>query len=275
VIAAAPYAHFDASLGALYVFTQPTGGWSGLVHQRAEIDYYFQDGDLGPSLAFSGGTVAAVKDLPSGHECPCGGVVYASREPSQGWSGATAIGPSASNLLTVDGLGEIATDGHSIAVGGYGGVYVFEILIPPHISQTAIAGLATDRPRLNFSLIEAADQPLLKSFTVSLPGGLSFSKNHERLTRGVSIAGLRGYRLGFDHGHLTVALRDPARRLKVTITAPALAESTQLISNVDAVINHNRGNKRHAKKKLTLKLTVGATDTDRDTTPLAINIIVE
>lgn len=71
--------------GPVYVFTEPRGGWSGAVHQAAELTVKDDVGEvLGFTLALSGQTVAAGTVTPENESA---GAWYLYTEPSNGWSG--------------------------------------------------------------------------------------------------------------------------------------------------------------------------------------------
>jgi hypothetical protein len=99
-----------------------------------------------------------------------------------------------------------------------------------HLTTGNVRGLRRGRPTLRFSLT-ASRASKLKSFTVTLPKGLSFvtGKVHQRLeVKGLSLKGadLKSERLR--HGVLTITLRHGVRRVTVTVGSSGLMESKAL-----------------------------------------------
>jgi hypothetical protein len=147
----------NASQGAVYVFTEPGGGWSGSLTPAAELTA--SDGAaldyLGTSLAVSGDTVLAGAQ---GHGNSAG-ALYVFTEPSGGWSSETQTSEfTASDGAAGDELGYAAAAGGDTLVGGapnaqvgasadQGAVYVFG---PVGVAQPAsdqLRGLTSPRYR--------------------------------------------------------------------------------------------------------------------------------
>jgi hypothetical protein len=122
----------NSSQGAVYVFSEPAGGW-GNGTQSAEL--IASDGAtydaLGGSVAVSGSTIAAGA---TGHGAATEkGAVYLFSKPAGGWANGTQTAElTASDAVVGDELGSsVALDGSTIAAGainrhgGRGAVYVF------------------------------------------------------------------------------------------------------------------------------------------------------
>ncbi len=99
---------------------------------------------------------------------------------------------------------------------------------PPHLTGGSLKGLATGNAVLRFVLI--AGSARVRSFTVSLPSGLSFAVRSFR--HGVSVRGGRVRSLKLLHGRLAVTLRSPASHLIVMLSAKALDERPALRGRV-------------------------------------------
>lgn len=142
---------------ALYVFTEPAGGWSGTVYESAKLtasDLGASDGFV--SVATSGNTIVAGSDGPGA------GAAYVFTEPGSGWSGtihesakltASEASGSCNPFLT-----PVAIDGGTVVAGGDcspGTAYVFtepgsgwsgtvqqsaELIAPSAVGSLAIAG---------------------------------------------------------------------------------------------------------------------------------------
>jgi len=100
---------------------------------------------------------------------------------------------------------------------------------PPKVSGGSLAGLAGGGARLRFTLTAGSSK--LTSFTVSLPGGLSFDRSYRR---GVKITGAGVRSLTLSGGDLAVALRAPGARVVVSVSASALVERSALRGKVRA-----------------------------------------
>lgn len=110
IVAGAPGHPSDLSgPGAVYVFTEPTAGWTNAT-QTAELTA--SDGatyeDLGASVAISGGTVVAGAPGYMNR-----GALYVFNEPVSGWTNAT----QAAELTAADG-GRADDLGQSVAISG-------------------------------------------------------------------------------------------------------------------------------------------------------------
>ena len=104
VVAGAPAAR--AETGNVYVFTEPSGGWSKAhQHQAARLNARFTTKFLGFSVAVSGTTLLAVS--PDG---PAGGAAAVFTETRGGWT------DNAKKLTTADGDAEDRLE--SVAVSG-------------------------------------------------------------------------------------------------------------------------------------------------------------
>lgn len=114
----------------------------------------------------------------------------------------------------------------------------------PTVTAVRLTGLPSGKPTLRLRVAGGAGAPKLKSFALSLPGGLSWAG--AKLAGGVSVAGAHTLRLA--GGQLTVTLKRPAGSAAVKIGVPALRESKQLARQA-------RGH-----KALRLKLRITITD---------------
>ena len=111
-----------ASRGAVYVYTQPAGGWSDTVHEVARLTTGHQatPGDLlGLGVAISGSTIVASAlgaDVGAHRQA---GAVYVFQEPSRGWSSETPTAKLYVSDATADyPLGPaVAVSGETVAVG--------------------------------------------------------------------------------------------------------------------------------------------------------------
>jgi hypothetical protein len=116
--------------------------------------------------------------------------------------------------------------------------------------------VGSSKPRLSFVLAAGRGAPLLKTVSVALPGGLSFSRSRST----VSVTGRGGRRLRFTvslrHGTLVLGLRSPGPQARVTIAFPRIRSSAGLAAHHSTLMT----------------LTVRVTDALRRTTPLKTRV---
>jgi subtilase family serine protease len=130
----------------------------------------------------------------------------------------------------------------------------------PALSQVSLTKVGKARPRLSFMLAAGGGAPELKTVTVTLPRGLSFTRSSSAVT----VTGVGNHRLKFtasvQHGTLVVKLRRTSRQVHVTIGYPRLQAGGALVPQVAA---------HHASR---VTLTVRATDALKLTTKLTARV---
>jgi hypothetical protein len=126
----------------------------------------------------------------------------------------------------------------------------------PGLSHVSLASVGASRPRLSFTVAAGRGAPQVKTITVALPRGLSFSRSRS----GVSVTGVGRRRLRFSvslqHGALVIKLRRTSRQAQVTIAYPRVRASRGLVAH-------------HAGR---VRLTVRVTDALQLTTPLTARV---
>ena len=173
--------------GAVYVFSEPTGGWSGAVHESAKLTA--PDGtpgdELGASIGLSGTTlVAGAPQAKVGSNSS--GAVYVFTEPAGGWSGTlhetAKLTPSdiaaynGSFLNTVAFGGSVAISGDTIVASlasspaGPGGVYVFTEPAGGWASETQTAKLVVPDGIISAGSPLAAAMLAISGDTIVVPG---------------------------------------------------------------------------------------------------------
>jgi hypothetical protein len=128
--------------------------------------------------------------------------------------------------------------------------------------QAALTGLARGRPTLGFLLLAGSGAPKLRSFTVSLPAGLSFRVrrvHHRVVLRGLTVSGGRVRSLALKRGKLTVTLR-AAAGVTFKVGHRGLKEARRLRRRV------------LGQRVRTVKLTVVARDTKGTATTLTARL---
>jgi hypothetical protein len=129
------------------------------------------------------------------------------------------------------------------------------------VGGISLSGLNLNKPDLTVHLAARKGATPIKSFTVSLPAGLSFSHNLALIRRGVSITRAGSYKLSLSHGKLVVVLSRPAATVAISIRPPAVNEVHSLVTHAKSVIAFNRTKRRQQRKKV-LKLTINLGLTD-------------
>jgi hypothetical protein len=160
----------------------------------------------------------------------------------------TSSTPGASSPSSPGGSGPLSPRPHT---GGQSG-----------LSGVIASGLSSGKPHLVVQL-SAPNRDPIKSFTVTLPGGLSFARSLTQVRRGLSLSRAPKYSLSRSAGQLIVVFKQPQRAVSLTIGGPALTESSGLIKRVRAVARFNRTKPPSKKKVVLLTLAVRMTDTTR------------
>jgi FG-GAP repeat/Divergent InlB B-repeat domain len=116
-----------ADEGAAYVFTEPQGGWSGSIHQAAELtsspSYATAGGSFGSSVGIDGSTIAVGAPLERVED----GDADVFTEPTGGWSGtlapsATLLASNGADNARLGNENEIAVQGDDVLAGAQGQV---------------------------------------------------------------------------------------------------------------------------------------------------------
>lgn len=96
----------------------------------------------------------------------------------------------------------------------------------PSLTRIVLKGLAKGKPDLVFTVNKGKNAAKLRSFTVELPGALSFVRNG--LKRGLSVSGAKLERYKLSARKLTITLKSPVNSVRVTLGPGALTERKQL-----------------------------------------------
>ncbi len=103
--------------------------------------------------------------------------------------------------------------------------FAWTIQTKPTLSRLSLSGVGARHPRLSLMVAQGRDAPKLKTITVSLPRGLSFTRARTLVTvTGRANRHIR-YTVALKHGALVFTVRLPAEQLHVTIADPRLAAS--------------------------------------------------
>ena len=136
----------------------------------------------------------------------------------------------------------------------------------PTSSGDSLGNLSKRKAKLSFKLAAGSFAPPIKSFSVSLPGGLSFAKKAKTLGKGIVLKGANGkqakYSLKLSRGVLTISLKSPQTNLSFSIAPPATSVSSSLAGKV---------RNRKVKK---LSVIVKVVNTSRATTRLTLKLKV-
>jgi len=117
----------------------------------------------------------------------------------------------------------------------------------PTLSVAVLTGIGKRKVTLTFVLESGVNSaPLIKSFKIALPKGLSFIAKH--LRKDLKVSGGRGFGFKLTHGDIVVTLKTDAAKVSVTISSAAIAVSKKLA--------------KEAKKGRLASLTIGVAITD-------------
>jgi hypothetical protein len=120
------------------------------------------------------------------------------------------------------------------------------------VVHATIGGLATGKPRLRLAIETQGAFPVT-AVTVALPSGLGFSGKAADLDHGVRV-GTDTPNSSVRKGQLTVTPKRASAKFVLTITEPAMTESTRLEDAVTKLITFNRAHMKH-ERALPLKFT--------------------
>jgi hypothetical protein len=98
---------------------------------------------------------------------------------------------------------------------------------PPTISSGSLT-VGAGRATLKFTLHAGRYAPLIKSFTVTAPKGLTFATTSTALHQGISIVGKPPFTPSATSTKLTIRLTNPASTTAITIATPALKAAKNL-----------------------------------------------
>jgi hypothetical protein len=266
------------------VFNKPAGGWSGTISPSATLTVSAGGSNAPPTelVAGSGDAVTALAVTNHDTGCPfysCDASLYGFTRPFSGWQG-TIAGPSAT--VTVPGSSDtptpnypLAIDGDTIASGGgipSKALNVFTLIAGrPSARNTSLAGLATGKPKLRFTLDGGQSAAPIRSLKLNLPQGLALASHRSRHTPGVRVS-VPARVSKSRPAALTVTLRHPAESVSVTIAPPTLIDRASLMAKARRIRTYNRTHRR--KRTLTMSIRVLVTDATGRSTPLTLTLRV-
>ena len=128
------------------------------------------------------------------------------------------------------------------------------------ITGASVSGLSNGKPHLVVRVTARTVSNPIKSFTVMLPPGLHFAKNLAKVHSGVLLAHRPKSSLSLRHNQLVIVFKRPQRSVALTISSPALTETSSLVKRVQAIVKFNRTRPRAKKKVLELRLGMRLTD---------------
>ncbi|MGP0052328.1 MAG: carboxypeptidase regulatory-like domain-containing protein [Solirubrobacteraceae bacterium] len=117
----------------------------------------------------------------------------------------------------------------------------------PTLTAGVLTGIGKRKVTLKFVLKSGVNSaPLIKSFKIGLPKGLSFIAKH--LRKHLKVSGGRGFGFKLAHGDIVVTLKTDAAKVSVTISSAAISVTKKLA--------------KEAKKGKLASLAVGVSITD-------------
>ena len=123
----------------------------------------------------------------------------------------------------------------------------------PAISKLSFGNVGKGRAKVSFALAQGSSAPAIRSFTITLPKGLSFARKAKTLSKHISLKGAR-FTLKLSGGALTITLKNPASKVSFSIGPPATKVSTSLrhrvrgnkVKSLNLVVKvRRRGRQRH------------------------------
>lgn len=126
----------------------------------------------------------------------------------------------------------------------------------PTVGSSSLSGLGHGRASLRFRLSAGKNAPKLGSFSIKLPGGLSFVK--AKLQQGLSLGGATIKSEKLSGGTLTVTLKSAATGFTVKLSSSAVRVSSKLSKSV------------RKKQKKNLKVRVSTTDVNHKSSSLTL-----
>jgi subtilase family serine protease len=133
----------------------------------------------------------------------------------------------------------------------------------PQAVGVKLTGVAKRRPRLRFTMHAGVFAAPLKSVSVSLPTGLSFTRRGRAVTKGLLVKVGKGrvkYRARVSHGVLTIILRHAAGEVFASIGVPTLSAGAVFAAKA----------RRHKIKRVRVGLS--AIDSKRELTKLKFEL---
>ena len=97
----------------------------------------------------------------------------------------------------------------------------------PAISKLSFGNVGKGRAKVSFALAQGSSAPAIRSFTITLPKGLSFARKAKTLSKHISLKGAR-FTLKLSGGALTITLNNPSSKVTFSIGPPATKVSTSL-----------------------------------------------
>ncbi|MGO9754049.1 MAG: putative Ig domain-containing protein [Solirubrobacteraceae bacterium] len=134
---------------------------------------------------------------------------------------------------------------------------------PPTWPSVSFSGLGRSKPKLSFTVDAGAFAPALRSVTISLPRGLSFTGSARNLRKGIVVKS----------GGSASAFTASSHGSSVTISfSSALTSATITISSPAVTISSSEASKIHKHKVGKLNVSLSATDASGKTSVLATTV---
>jgi subtilase family serine protease len=127
---------------------------------------------------------------------------------------------------------------------------------PPTLSKLGFGNVGKGKAKVSFTLAQGSSAPAIRSFTITLPKGVSFAKKARTLSKHISLKGAK-FTLKLSRGALTITLKNPASKVTFSIGPPATRVNNSLRHKV-------RGNKVKS-----LSLAVKVVDASGNATKLS------
>jgi hypothetical protein len=133
----------------------------------------------------------------------------------------------------------------------------------PQVSHASLSGVRKGKPKLSFALRTRNGAAAIKTATIRVPQGLSFSSSPKTLAKGLVVKSGRKqlkFTARASRRKLTITLKTPASGFQITLTTPTITVSKALAKSVDA------------GKVKTVQVLLTVTNTSHSNTPITLKL---
>ena len=145
----------------------------------------------------------------------------------------------------------------------------------PAVQRLALTGLPVREPKLAFTVRAGAEAPGIASFTIAPPAGLRFASERSKLMRGVRVSRGEPVTITVGGRALQVRIGHVVRALTVTVTGPAILESSALARTAAAAAIASVNRSRPVGKEKILRLQGKLTIADAQGKPTRVRLSIQ
>jgi hypothetical protein len=108
--------------------------------------------------------------------------------------------------------------------------FVWTVAGRPAVSSASFTGLATNRPKLSFTLTAGRSEPSLKTVSITLPSGLSVTRRATAIKLTASTGRLVRFKAVKSGRALVLDLSAAQHRVRISVAAPTIAASNGVVA---------------------------------------------